>query len=172
MEYTSTSSPLAVPCSVSKVRWEQIKSLGLREGHWQFFPASTSHLVSAEAQRLFTLSLEEPVSWKPNQTRGLTPVPEFKNQNLSLRRTLGRADDRGDYMCTLKFDSGVTLSTTVGVEVLESKSVQTGLSAPLNRLQRRFLDSGGRWWRQAAQSALLSELLTLLGCPSAQFESS
>ncbi|XP_056902003.1 CD4-1 molecule isoform X1 [Takifugu flavidus] len=119
MAYTSTSSPLAVPCSVPKASWEQIKSLGLREGHWQFFPRSKSNLVSADAQRLFTLSLEEPVSWKANQTRGLTPVSDFKTPNLSLGRTLGRADDRGDYVCTLKFESGPPLSRTVQVNVLE-----------------------------------------------------
>lgn len=132
MEYTSTSSPLAVPCSIpAPAPWELIKSLGLREGHWQFFPTSTSNRVSAEAQRLFTLSLEEPVSWKPNQTRGLTPVSDFKKRNLSLSRKLGRADDRGDYVCTLKFESGITLSTTVRVNVLESKSAPTALSRTL-----------------------------------------
>lgn len=140
MEYTSTSSPLAVPCSIpAQASWEQIKTLGLREGHWQFFPRSTSNLVSADAQRLFTLSLEEQVSWKGIQTRGLTPVSDFKNRNLALSRTLGRADDRGDYVCTLKFESGVTLNTTVRVNVLESKSVQTVLSAPLNRLKKKDL---------------------------------
>lgn len=127
MEYTSTSSPLAVPCSIPKATWDQVQSLGLREGHWQFFPRSTSGRVSADPQRLFTLSLEGPVSWKANQTRGLTPVSDFKNRDLSLSRTLGRADDRGDYVCTLKFESGVTLSTTVRVDVLGSKSVQTVL---------------------------------------------
>lgn len=152
MEYTSTSSPLAVPCSIpAQASWEQIKSLGLREGHWQFFPRSTSNLVSADAQRLFGLSLEEPVSWKAHQSRGLTPVSDFKNRNLSLSRTLGRAGDRGDYVCTLKFESGVTLSTTVRVDVLESKSVQTVLSALLNRLKRRFLDRGSRWWYEASE---------------------
>lgn len=151
MEYTSTSSPLAVPCSVTKASWEQIKSLGLREGHWQFFPRSKSNLVSADAQRLFTLSLEEPVSWKANQTRGLTPVSDFKTPNLSLGRTLGRANDRGDYVCTLKFETGPPLSRTVRVNVLESKSVQTVLSAPLKRLKRRLPDRGGRWWYEASK---------------------
>lgn len=132
MGYTSTSSPLAVPCSVpAHVSWEQIKSLGLREGHWQFLPRS--NLAPAEPQRLFTLSLEEPVSWKPHQTRGLTPASDFKNRNLSLSRALGRADDGGDYVCTLTFESGVTLNTTVRVNVLEGKSVQTVPSAPESR---------------------------------------
>lgn len=101
--------------------WEQIKSLGLREGLWEFFPRSTASLDSAGAQRLFTLSLEEPVSWEADQPRGLSPASDFKNRNLSLGRRLGRADDRGDYVCTLKFESGATLSTTVRVNVLERK---------------------------------------------------
>lgn len=122
-QYTSRSSPLSVPCSIpAQVPWAQIKTLGLREGHWQFFPRSTSNLLSSEAQRLFTLSLEEPVSWKPGQTRGLTPVSDLKNRNLSLVRERGDDGDRGDYVCTLKFDSGLTLNGTVRVNVLESKS--------------------------------------------------
>lgn len=168
MEYTSTSSPLAVPCSITtQAPWDQIKSLGLREGHWQFFPRSTSDRVSPDAQRLFTLSLEESV-WKAKQTRGLTPVKDLKNRDLSLSRTLGRADDRGDYVCTLKFESGVTLSTTVRVNVLESKSVHTVLSAP----KEGFLieEAGGGTRPPNPGGALL--LLILLGCPFAQFESS
>lgn len=96
--------------------------MGLREGHWHFFPRSTSNLLSSEAQRLFTLSLKEPVSWKPEGTRGLTPVSDFKNRNLSLGRKKGDNGDRGDYVCTLKFDNGLTLNRTVRVNVLESKS--------------------------------------------------
>lgn len=95
--------------------------MGLREGHWHFFPRSTSGPLSSEAQRLFSLSLEDPVTWQPGQTRGLTPVSDFKNRNLSLGRRKGDSGDGGDYVCTLKFDNGPTLNRTVHVNVLESK---------------------------------------------------
>lgn len=123
-QYTSKSWPLSIPCSIpAKVTWEQIKGLGLRGGHWQFFPRSTSSLrPSSGGQRLFTLSLEERLSWKPDQSRGLTPVSDFKNWNLSLGRKRGEDGDGGNYVCTLTFESGLTLSRTVSVHVLESKS--------------------------------------------------
>lgn len=94
--------------------------MGLLEGHWQFFPSSTSSL-SSEPQRLFSLSLEDPVSWKPHETRGLTPVSDLKNRNLSLGRRRGDGGDRGDYVCTLKFNNSLTLKRTVRVNVLEGK---------------------------------------------------
>lgn len=123
LQYTSKSSHLSIPCSIpARVPWEQIKGLGLRGGHWQFFPRSTSHLRSSEGQRLFTLSLEEPVSWKPDQSRGLTPASDFKNRNLSLSRKKVEDGDGGNYVCTLTFDSNLTLNRTVEVQVLESKS--------------------------------------------------
>lgn len=124
MEYTSRSAPLALPCSIpARATWEQIKAAGLREAHWQFFPGPKSSLVPAQAQRLFTLSLEEPVSWRAGQSRGLTPVSDFKTRNFGLARKLGGGDDRGDYVCTLNFENGQTLSRTIRVNVLESKWV-------------------------------------------------
>lgn len=66
--------------------------------------------------------MEEPLSWKPDQSRGLTPVSDFKNWNLSLGRKKGEDGDGGDYVCTLTFENGATLSRTVSVHVLESKS--------------------------------------------------
>lgn len=61
------------------------------------------------------------MTWKPDQARGLTPVLDPKKKDLSLTRRLGREEDRGDYVCTLKFKNGVTLNRTVHVEVLQSK---------------------------------------------------
>lgn len=94
--------------------------MGLQEGHWHFFPRSASDLLSSEAQRLFSLSLD-PVAWQSDQTRGLSSSPDLKNRNLSLGRRKGDDGDRGDYVCSLKFDNGLTLSRTVRVDVLESK---------------------------------------------------
>ncbi|CAF97822.1 unnamed protein product, partial [Tetraodon nigroviridis] len=119
LQYTSKSSPLSIPCSIpAHVSWEQIKALGLQEGHWHFFPRSASDLLSSEAQRLFSLSLD-PVAWQSDQTRGLSSSPDLKNRNLSLGRRKGDDGDRGDYVCSLKFDNGLTLSRTVRVDVLE-----------------------------------------------------
>lgn len=101
--------------------------MGLQGGHWQFRPRSRSNQHPSEAQRLFTLSLEDPVSWKPDDPRGLIPVSDFKNRNLSLGRRKGDEGDRGDYVCTLEF-KGLTLTRTVRVDVLESKSRRAPLS--------------------------------------------
>lgn len=95
--------------------------MGLQEGHWHFLPRSGGEPLPAEARRLFTLSLEDPVSWKPDQTRGLTPLSNVKSRDLSLGRKTGNGGDRGDYVCALKFNSSLTLERTVRVHVLESE---------------------------------------------------
>ncbi|XP_053288846.1 T-cell surface glycoprotein CD4 isoform X2 [Pleuronectes platessa] len=118
--YTSTSSRFAVPCSIPPpFTWEQIKTKGVQEVHWQFFPATSSGLNSA--QRLFSLSLDS-LSWKEDQPRDLRPASDPKTGNLELTRKLGRVDDRGDYVCTMKFKNGLTLNRTVHVEVLQIAS--------------------------------------------------
>ncbi|XP_062255973.1 CD4-1 molecule isoform X2 [Platichthys flesus] len=117
--YTSTSSRFAVPCSIPHpITWEQIKAKGVQEVHWQFFPATSSGLNS---QRLFTLSLDS-LSWKEDQTRDLKPASDPEKRNLELTRKLGRVDDRGDYVCTMKFKNGLILNRTVHVEVLQITS--------------------------------------------------
>ncbi|XP_034467006.1 CD4-2 molecule, tandem duplicate 2 [Hippoglossus hippoglossus] len=118
--YTSTSSPITVPCSIPPlITWEQIKAKGIHEVHWQFFPETSSGLISQDAQRLFSLSLAGPLSWKRDQPRGLSPARDPKTGNLDLTRKLARVEDRGDYMCTMKFKNGRTLNRTVHVEVLQ-----------------------------------------------------
>lgn len=130
-QYTSKSSSLIIPCSISsQVSWEQIKAVGIQGGHWDFFPKPDSGLVSPDPLRLFSLSLEDPVSWKAEQDTGLIPIPDFKKGTLSLTRTQGREEDKGRYVCSLKFRNGVTLNRTVDVHVLQSKSKQTALSQP------------------------------------------
>lgn len=121
-QYTSESLPLTIPCSIpADISWEQIKARGIEKVHWHFFPKPGSTLTSDDPQRLFFLSQEDPMTWKPDQARGLTPVLDPKKKDLSLTRRLGREEDRGDYVCTLKFKNGVTLNRTVHVEVLQSK---------------------------------------------------
>ncbi|XP_076593485.1 CD4-1 molecule [Chaetodon auriga] len=122
-QYTSKSWPLTIPCSIpSHISWDQIKSKGIQQVHWDFIPSPGSILNSSGPQRLFSLSLEEPLAWKPDQHRGLTPVSTLKNGNLSLTRNRVKEEDSGDYKCTLKFRNGGTLSRTVHVNVLQITS--------------------------------------------------
>lgn len=51
-------------------------------------------------------------------------MSDFKTGYLSLTRRQGRADDSGDYVCTLQFKNGITLNRTVQVEFLQGKSEQ------------------------------------------------
>ncbi|XP_068180183.1 CD4-1 molecule [Antennarius striatus] len=122
-QYTSKSTPLTIPCSIaSHISWNQIKSKGIQGGTWHFFPKSDSNLRSAAPQRLFSLSLKNPLSWTPDHHRGLTPVPDLQKGVLSLTRTKGREDDGGVYVCSLEFNNSVTLSRTVNISVLQITS--------------------------------------------------
>lgn len=98
-----------------------MKAKGIRGVDWLFFPKPSSNLISDDPQSLFSLSLEDPLNWKPNQDRGLTPVRDFKKGDLSLTRNRGREDDRGDYVCILKVNENMSLNRTVQVNVLKSK---------------------------------------------------
>lgn len=134
-QYTSKYSRLTIPCSIpSKISWEQMRAKGIEGGHWQFFPKPSSSLISADPQRIYSLSLEDPISWKADQDRELTFASDFKKGNLSLTRKQATEKDRGDYVCTLKFKNDVTLSRTVHVNVLQSKSKQISLYKPSSDL--------------------------------------
>uniref|UniRef100_A0A8C2Z173 CD4-1 molecule n=1 Tax=Cyclopterus lumpus TaxID=8103 RepID=A0A8C2Z173_CYCLU len=114
-QYTSESWPLTVPCSLlAHISWEQIKAKDIQEVHWYFVPEP-----SLSPQRLFSLSLDDPLTWEADQDRGLCPGPHPKKGNLSLTRNLGREEDKGDYVCTLEFKNGATLNRTVHVKVLQ-----------------------------------------------------
>ncbi|XP_073342130.1 CD4-1 molecule [Pagrus major] len=118
--YTSKSSPLTIPCSIpSDITWEQVKAKSVQEVHWDFFPNPDSSLIPGDPQRLFSLSLAEKLTWQPDKNRGLTPVSGLTKGNLSLIKNKAKEEDRGDYVCTMKFSNGVTLNRTVQVNVLQ-----------------------------------------------------
>lgn len=118
-QYTSTNSPLSIPCSFpSNITWKEIKEKGIQEVQWDFFPKPSLGPVSKDGRRLFNLSLDDPVAWKVDQRKGLS-VSDVTNGNLTLTRNRGKEEDRGSYTCSMKFKNGVTLRGTVHVEVLQ-----------------------------------------------------
>ncbi|XP_029307463.1 LOW QUALITY PROTEIN: T-cell surface glycoprotein CD4-like [Cottoperca gobio] len=117
-QYTSESLSLTVPCSLpAHISWGQIKAKDIKEIHWHFTPRAGS-----SPQRLFSLSLEDPLTWRADQPRGLRPVSDPKKGDLSLTRNRGREDDAGEYVCALEFKNGVTVHRTVHVKVLRVAS--------------------------------------------------
>nr|BCJ04133.1 T-cell CD4 molecule [Sebastiscus marmoratus] len=113
--YTSKSGPLTIPCSFpAHISWQQLTAKDIQEVLWDFVPRPGS-----SPQRLFNLSVENPLTWRPDQNRGLRPVPDPQKGYLSLTRNRGREDGSGGYECALKFKNGVTLKRTVQVEVLQ-----------------------------------------------------
>ncbi|KAK9514010.1 hypothetical protein VZT92_027501 [Zoarces viviparus] len=114
-QYTSKSWPLTIPCSLpAHISWEQLKAKEIQDVRWDFVPES-----GLIPQSLYSLSLEDPLTWKADQNRGLRPVPDPKKKNLSLTRNRGTEEDEGDYVCALEFKNGVTLNRTVHVKVLQ-----------------------------------------------------
>ncbi|XP_041649770.1 CD4-1 molecule [Cheilinus undulatus] len=117
LQYTSTSSPLTIPCSIpAHITWEKVKAVNIQEVNWYFFPKPN------DSQRLFYLNPIDPPTWTKDQGRDLTHVPDLKKGVLSLTRKLGRKDDKGDYVCSMKVRNGVTLNVTVHVKVLQITS--------------------------------------------------
>ncbi|XP_030251079.1 CD4-1 molecule [Sparus aurata] len=118
--YTSKSQPLTIPCSIpSGISWEQVKAKGVQGVHWDYFPNTGLSHISGDPQRLFSLSLNDTLRWQPDRSRGLTPVSSLIKGNLSLFINKAKEEDRGDYVCTMKFRNGVTLKRTVQVNVLQ-----------------------------------------------------
>ncbi|KAM8847159.1 CD4-1 molecule [Synchiropus picturatus] len=116
-QFTSESSPLTLPCSISpQVSWAELKSKSFQGVYWHFLPAASSE----SPQRLF--SLERSLIWKEDGGRGLHPAQELHRGFYSLRRKRGRADDVGLYECSMVFEGGVTLRRTTRVEVLHITS--------------------------------------------------
>ncbi|XP_026039129.1 CD4-1 molecule isoform X1 [Astatotilapia calliptera] len=118
-QYTSTDSPLTIPCSlISPVTWEQVKKKEIEEVQWHFAPKLSSGTLSDNPEQLFSLDLEK-LTWKKGKDKGLSPVYNIKNGNLSLTKSKATVEDRGRYTCSMKFKDGRTLETTVDVVVLE-----------------------------------------------------
>ncbi|KAM9723557.1 CD4-1 molecule [Menidia menidia] len=114
--YTSTSSPLTIPCSVpSDIPWEQIKPL-IRDVHWHFIPKGSTSLGQ---QMLLSLSPKKSSDWIPHQNRGLSADEGNAQGNFSISRNKGREDDIGEYKCSMTFDNEKTLSSTIQVDVLQ-----------------------------------------------------
>ncbi|CAI5663764.1 unnamed protein product [Oreochromis niloticus] len=120
-QYTSTVSPLTIPCSlIPGVTWEQVKKKGIEEVQWHFAPKLSSGTFSDNPEHLFSLDLEK-LTWKKVQdnVKGLSPVYNIKTGNLSLTKSKATVGDRGRYTCSMKFKNDRTLKTTVDVVVLE-----------------------------------------------------
>uniref|UniRef100_A0A3Q2WYJ0 Uncharacterized LOC102298730 n=1 Tax=Haplochromis burtoni TaxID=8153 RepID=A0A3Q2WYJ0_HAPBU len=118
-QYTSTDSPLTIPCSlISLVSWEQVKKKEIEEVQWHFAPKLSSGTLSDNPEQLFSLDLEK-LTWKKGKDKGLSPVYNIKNGNLSLTKSKATVEERGRYTCSMKFKDGRTLETTVDVVVLE-----------------------------------------------------
>lgn len=66
-----------------------------------------------------SLSFGDSLTWKA--VHGGYGVSDSKN-SLSLSMKRPNETDRGEYVCTLEFEGGVTLKSSVHVEVLQSKS--------------------------------------------------
>lgn len=123
-QYTSTVSPLTIPCSlIPGVTWDQVKKKEIEEVQWHFAPKLSSGTFSDNPEHLFSLDLEK-LTWKKVQdnVKGLSPVYNIKIGNLSLTKSKATVGDRGRYTCSMKFKNDRTLKTTVDVVVLESKS--------------------------------------------------
>ncbi|XP_024917076.1 CD4-1 molecule isoform X2 [Cynoglossus semilaevis] len=114
--YTSTSTPVSIPCSVPPVTWKWFQTKGLQEVSWEFVPPPSS---GVPAQRLFFLLVEDSVHFTPDHHRDLRPVQNPVQGNFTLTRHQGREEDRGDYRCTVKFKDGTVLTKTVHLEVLQ-----------------------------------------------------
>ncbi|XP_074539377.1 CD4-1 molecule [Halichoeres trimaculatus] len=123
LQYTSKSAPLTVPCSIrANISWDQIKAVDVQEVSWHFSPKSGSNLISSGPHRLFYLSLKDTPTWETDQPRDVTPMPVLKGGHLSLTRKLGKDEDEGDYVCSMRVRGGITLKRTVSVKVLQITS--------------------------------------------------
>lgn len=118
--YTSVNLPLTVPCSLaSHLSWKQLKEKGIEDVHWSFTPKQSSPSIR---KVLFNLSLEDPITLRPVQDNRMYPASDTTKGNLSLTKKQWKKADRGNYTCSMKFRNGETVSTTVQVKVLQSKS--------------------------------------------------
>ncbi|XP_029928911.1 CD4-1 molecule isoform X2 [Myripristis murdjan] len=132
--FASTSSlDLTVPCSIpDHLSWENFKAKGLQRGKWSFVPSQASNLISGNPEELGSFSFGDSPTWKAVRDRYY--VPDSKN-SLSLTMKRPKETDRGEYVCTLEFGGGVTLKSSVHVEVLQMQypaGAQTVAGQPFN----------------------------------------
>ncbi|XP_072250086.1 CD4-1 molecule [Leuresthes tenuis] len=114
-QYTSTSSPLNIPCSIpSDIPWDQIKQ-NIKDVQWHFIAKESS---SQNPQKLFSFSPGDSPNWKTDQDRALKHNENQKG-NFSLFRKKGKEDDRGEYTCVLTFKNGKTVTSHIEVDVLQ-----------------------------------------------------
>lgn len=132
-QFTSKSSPLQLPCSLpSHITWDQLKTRGIEEVQWQFSPNPPSgDRSNGQKQKLFSLSLDT-LQWEPEHSLKTVRVADVTKGNLSLTKRQGK--DGGDYECIVKFKGGVTLTRTVHVDVLRSKSKRAFTSLALTSI--------------------------------------
>ncbi|KAM4581266.1 CD4-1 molecule isoform 1-T2 [Odontesthes bonariensis] len=114
-QYTSTSSSLNIPCSFpSDIPWEQIKQ-DIKDVQWHFIAKKSS---SQNPQKLVSFSPGDSSSWKKDQDRELKHTENQKG-DFSLFRNKGKADDGGEYQCTVTFKNGKTVTSLIEVDVLQ-----------------------------------------------------
>ncbi|XP_061092273.1 CD4-1 molecule isoform X2 [Conger conger] len=116
----SSSSPsLLLPCSLhTRFDSSTLGSVGLKAGHWSFAPFPWDAAPEGP-QKLLDLSLGPRLRWvTPSGQRlnGTALETDADRTNLSISRKV--EEGGGLYTCTLEFNSGVTLSRTLRVEVL------------------------------------------------------
>ncbi|XP_033837462.2 CD4-1 molecule isoform X1 [Periophthalmus magnuspinnatus] len=129
--FTSSSSPLLVPCSLAPgASWTDVRSRGVVEVGWNFCPN-----VWCDKPRLLTLSLESKPTWTTAAKGRARPKHDPGNGDLSLGRNVGRDGDAGAYECFIRFKDGEILNRTVRVEVLRivaSPGTRLNEGDPLN----------------------------------------
>uniref|UniRef100_A0A673BJW3 CD4-1 molecule n=1 Tax=Sphaeramia orbicularis TaxID=375764 RepID=A0A673BJW3_9TELE len=102
-QYTSKSSPLSIPCSIpSHISWDKVKEKGIQEVHWYFCSKPETGVVCNNST-LYSLSLEEKMTWNPYETRQLRTASDTKETTYA----------------PMNFKDGVTISKKIHVEVLQ-----------------------------------------------------
>ncbi|XP_043116010.1 CD4-1 molecule [Puntigrus tetrazona] len=127
--YTSSLSPSStvnIPCSLySYIPWSVLNKTGLTGGSWSFTPLSEPK----STRSLLSLSVGTVVRWDIADRTGRGPTVkerELKDHDLSIRDLHVSEKIKGDYTCSLKFNSK-TLSRKVKVEVLKLSSSKGSL---------------------------------------------
>ncbi|XP_034030358.1 uncharacterized protein LOC117514154 isoform X2 [Thalassophryne amazonica] len=125
-QYTSQSSSFSIPCSIpAYISWEQLKARDLQGGRWLFLPEPAGRAsvltgtksLSNGAEILFSFSLKD-LTWTPEQNRGLR-TSDLKKGNLTLTKWKATEADKGEYVCSLDFENGLSINRTIQLEMLQ-----------------------------------------------------